>query len=100
MVSAPKNLRRTLPSARSDPEGHGTNFAIWGRLAKSMELLLFHSEKMNNLKIITLSEVEYRSGYYWHVHVTGVTAGQLYAGEVKEVLVALPGNRFDPERCC
>jgi Type II secretory pathway, pullulanase PulA and related glycosidases len=63
-----------------------------------MELLLFHSEKDEQPDIITLSAVEYRSGYYWHVYVTGVTAGQLYAWRVKEVLVALPGNRFDPAK--
>lgn len=80
------------------PEGHGTNFAIWGRLAKSMELLLFSSEKDEHPEIITLAEEIYRSGYYWHVHVGGVSAGQLYAWRVKEVLIDLPGNRFDPQK--
>ena len=80
MVSAPKKISAGhCRQLGATPEGHGTNFAIWGRLAKSMELLLFHSEKDEQPEIITLSEVEYRSGYYWHVHVTGVPAGQLYA---------------------
>ena len=99
MVSAPKKLSAGhCRQLGATPEGHGTNFAIWGRLAKSMELLLFHSEKDEQPDIITLSEEQYRSGYYWHVHVAGVTAGQLYAWRVKETFSNAPGTHFDPEK--
>ena len=45
-----------------------------------------------------LSGTEYRSGYYWHVHVGGVFAGQLYAWRVKSVMSTSPGDRFDPQK--
>lgn len=77
-------------------QANGVNFAIWCPNAKVMELLLFKSVDDKNPKIIELSEAIYRSSYYWHVFVSGITDGQLYGWRVKEVIKQGKGIVYDP----
>ena len=79
-------------------EHDGVNFAIWGRFAKEMELLLFRSELDTDPEVILLKAPNHRSGYYWHVHVTGVLPGQLYGWRIPTLLLNMPGNRWEPEK--
>lgn len=79
-------------------EDGGVNFAIWGRFAKEMELLLFRSEQDTDPSIIRLKAPTHRSGYYWHVHISGLQAGQLYGWRIPTLLLNMPGNRWEPEK--
>ena len=79
-------------------EHDGVNFAIWGRFAKEMELLLFRFESDLHPEIIRLTGPTHRSGYYWHVHVPGVREGQLYGWRIPSQLLNMPGNRWDPQK--
>ena len=79
-------------------EHDGVNFAIWGRFAKEMELLLFRFESDLHPEIIRLTAPTHRSGYYWHVHVPGVREGQLYGWRIPSQLLNMPGNRWDPQK--
>ncbi len=76
----------------------GVNFAIWGRYAKVMELLLFKDVNDSDPEIIEISSAKHRSSYYWHVFVHGLKDGQIYAWRVKEVVAEVPGNIFDPQK--
>jgi isoamylase len=79
-------------------EHDGINFAIWGRFAKEMELLLFRSEQDTDPEVIRLTAPTHRSGYYWHVHVAGIKDGQLYGWRIPTLLLTMPGNRWEPEK--
>ncbi|GAA4500594.1 isoamylase [Pseudaeromonas paramecii] len=76
----------------------GVNFAIWGRYAKEMELLLFAHEQDEQPEVIRLTAPLHRSGYYWHVHVAGLKAGQLYGWRIPSLLLAMPGNRWEADK--
>ena len=80
------------------PEHGGVNFAIWGRPAANMELLLFAHESDEHPQILRLDPEEHRSGYYWHTFVPGVQAGQLYGWRVTAPLVDLPGVVIDRDK--
>lgn len=61
----------------------GANFCIYGRLAKSVELLFFaHKDALQPSHSFELSDLENRTAYYWHIFVKGVKAGQLYGFRV------------------
>lgn len=77
---------------------NGVNFAVWCPTAKVMELLLFKDLNDTNPDIIELSSTEYRSSYYWHVLVHGVTDGQLYGWRVKERVLNIPGDVTDTQK--
>ena len=79
-------------------EHDGVNFAIWGRFAKEMELLLFSNPEDTRPEIIRLTAPQHRSGYYWHVHVKGLKEGQVYGWRIPSLLLTMPGNRWDPEK--
>lgn len=66
----------------------GVNFAVWCPAANVLELLLFSSVDDVNPCIITLESNIFRSIYYWHVHVDGIKAGQIYAFRIKEAVRA------------
>ncbi len=77
-------------------EQGGVNFAIWCPPATEMELLLFKDADDVNPDSIILKSAEYKSHYYWHVFVHGVTDRQLYGWRVKKVPDGKPGTVFDP----
>lgn len=77
----------------------GANFCVYGRLAKSVELLFFdHRDAPQPCHIIHLSDIENRTAYYWHVFVEGVKAGQLYGFRVDGPYRPLDGIKFYPEK--
>ena len=79
-------------------DSRGVNFAIWGRYAKTMELLLFAHESDTEPRCLVLTAPRHRSGYYWHIHVAGIEAGQIYGWRVKTPLLTLPANCFSPNK--
>lgn len=54
--------------------------------ASVIELLLFKDVDDSNPTVISLSSEIYRSVYYWHVFVSGVKAGQVYAWRVRDAI--------------
>ena len=79
-------------------EGSGVNFAIWARLASSIELLLFASETDDKPIVIRLSPLENRTAYYWHLFVDNVGDGQLYGWRINGPWRPYEGTHFDPEK--
>ncbi len=67
-------------------DDNGVNFAVWCPPAASLELLLFKSPEDDNPDIIVLSSAIFKSVYYWHVHVKGIKAGQIYAWRVRDAV--------------
>ena len=79
-------------------ENGGVNFALWARLASSVELLLFASETDTQPQIIRLSPGENRTAYYWHLFVEGIGDGQLYGWRINGPWRPYEGTRFDAEK--
>ncbi|ENY70870.1 glycogen debranching enzyme GlgX [Aeromonas diversa CDC 2478-85] len=79
-------------------EGDGVNFAIWARLASHVELLLFAHETDTNPAVIPLSPRLNRTAYYWHIHVSGIQAGQCYGFRIHGPWRPYNGTRFDRDK--
>ncbi len=82
------------------PDGDGVNFSIYSEYATSVSLLLFASPdaKDPDSEIVLDPEV-HKSFHFWHVHVSGVRPGQLYAyraGGPHDATVS--GSRFNPNK--
>ncbi len=94
MLQDKKQLQKYVISAGhcrtlgSSIENDGVNFAVWCPAASAIELLLFKSLEDDNPDVITLESQIFKSVYYWHVHVKGIGAGQIYAFRVKEAIRA------------
>ncbi|MGN1357197.1 MAG: glycogen debranching protein [Succinivibrionaceae bacterium] len=74
----------------------GVNFAIYCKMARQMELLLFsHAEDLSPT-VIKL-DMSHKSSYYFHVYVPGVKEGQLYAWRVTSV-IRKDGVYWDPTK--
>lgn len=69
-------------------EKDGVNFCVWAPDAKSIELLLFRSPEDEDPERVLLESEIFRSGYYWHVKIMGVGAGQIYAWRVVSSVTA------------
>jgi isoamylase len=73
-----------MPFGSSYPLGatcytEGTNFSIFSKNARQIDLLLFDKEEdAKPSRIIKLDPDVNRTFYYWHVFVPGVVHGQLY----------------------
>ncbi len=64
-----------------------------------MELLLFDSaDDAKPSRVIKLDPVKHRTFHYWHVHVDGVQAGQIYAYRAYGPFDPNQGLRFDSEK--
>jgi glycogen operon protein len=76
-------------SGRSSPIGAtidsmGVNFCLFSRHATGVELLLFDGvDDARPQRVIALDPSANRTYHYWHIHVPGVRAGQLYAYRVQ-----------------
>lgn len=73
----------------------GVNFSIYSKDATAIELLLFNDADDALPHIIPLSDDVNRTGHYWHIHVAGVSAGQLYGYRVYGEFDPEKGHRFD-----
>jgi len=74
----------------------GVNFSIYSKNSSSVDLLLFddvNDQKPN--KIIRLDPQNNRTGFYWHIFVSGLKAGQLYGLRVSGPFGPKNGHRFD-----
>jgi isoamylase len=77
----------------------GVNFSVFSYHASRAELLLFDSEDATEpSRIIDLVPGASRTSHYWHVHVLGLKAGQLYGYRMDGPFAPQLGHRFDPEK--
>jgi isoamylase len=77
----------------------GANFCVYGRLAKSIELLFFDDKDARQAShIFKLSDIENRTAYYWHIFVEGVKAGQLYGFRVDGPYRSSDDIQFYPKK--
>jgi isoamylase len=91
---------RTTSPGRYYPLGatlmrDGVNFALYSEHAQEVFLLLFSSEEGGPTDII---ELESRTKYIWHVFVSGLGAGQLYAYKVRGDHDPRQGLRFNEHK--
>jgi glycogen operon protein len=89
---------------RSSPLGatvsaDGTNFSVYSKHAKRIELLLFGCvDDARPERAISIDPATNRTYHYWHVFVPGVKAGQIYGYRVDGAFDPLSGMRFDPAK--
>ena len=58
----------------------GVNFSVYADKAEAVELLLFDSaDDLQPAQVFRLNPRQHRTYHYWHVFVSGIRAGQLYA---------------------
>ncbi|MCL4869578.1 MAG: glycogen debranching protein GlgX [Anaerolineae bacterium] len=70
---------RSYPLGATVVEG-GVNFALFSQHAAAIELLLFADNDLTRpTRIIPLDPLKNKTFYYWHVFVSGLRAGQIYA---------------------
>jgi isoamylase len=78
----------------------GINFSLFSRSATTVELLLFDREDdaPRPARMMRLDPAANRTYHYWHVFVSGVKAGQIYAYRVRGAFDPASGMRFDPAK--
>jgi isoamylase len=87
---------------RSSPLGatvsaDGTNFSVYSKHAKRIELLLFGCvDDARPERAISIDPATNRTYHYWHIFVPGVKAGQIYGYRAKGAFDPPNGMRFDP----
>ena len=92
--------RRTISPGKHYPlgaslQGDGVNFALYSKNATGVTLELFDRADGPAIEIIAL---EHCTRYVWHVHVSGLAAGQLYAYRVRGEHNPAQGLRFNPAK--
>ena len=89
---------------RSSPLGatvsaDGTNFSVYSKHAKGIELLLFDCvDDARPQRAISIDPATNRTYHYWHVFVPGVKTGQMYGYRVDGAFDPPGGMRFDPAK--
>jgi glycogen operon protein len=77
----------------------GVNFSLYSKHATGIDLLLFDSpDAPYPAHTIHLNPRYHRSFHYWHVFVTGLQAGQVYAYRAAGPYLPNEGLRFDPTK--
>jgi isoamylase len=77
----------------------GVNFSIFSYHATRAELLLFDTEDAAQpSSIIDLVPGTSSTSHYWHIHLSGIKAGQLYGYRISGPYAPELGHRFDPEK--
>ncbi|MDJ0624586.1 MAG: glycogen debranching protein GlgX [Desulfocapsaceae bacterium] len=75
---------------------NGVNFSLFSKSANSVELLLFdHPNALQPAHTIHLDPQHNRTFFYWHIFVTGIGTGQIYAYRVHGPFEPEQGLRFD-----
>jgi glycogen operon protein len=99
--AAPKALHgrgNSFPLGATLSNG-GTNFSVFAKHSTAAKLLLFDAvDDPEPSCVIDLDQYENRTYHYWHVFVSGVTAGQIYGYRVLGPFDPASGLRFDPEK--
>ncbi|MEA2717868.1 MAG: isoamylase [Actinomycetota bacterium] len=80
--------------------GGGVNFSVYSEHATAVQLLLFASDDaIEPEQIVTLDPEDNHSFHFWHCHVAGAAAGQLYAYRMAGPAdVSASGLRFNPNK--
>lgn len=77
----------------------GVNFSVFSYHATRAELLLFDTEDATQpSRTVDLVPGTNRTSHYWHVHLPGIKAGQLYGYRMSGPYAPDLGHRFDPEK--
>jgi isoamylase len=77
----------------------GTNFSVYSKHAKRIELLLFDCvDDARPERAISIDPATNRTYHYWHVFVPGVKPGQIYGYRAKGAFDPPSGMRFDPAK--
>src|SRR3984957_7836059 len=77
----------------------GVNFSVFSYHATRAELLLFDTEDATQpSRIIDLVPGTSSTSHYWHIHLSGIKAGQLYGYRMRGPFAPALGHRFDPEK--
>ena len=77
----------------------GVNFSVFSYHATRAELLLFDTEDAAQAsRVIDLVPGSSLTSHYWHVHLPGIKAGQLYGFRMSGPYAPDLGHRFDPEK--
>ncbi len=93
-----------LLPGRSFPLGatvypHGVNFCLFSANCTGVELLLFDApDAPRPARVIRLDPRRNHTVFYWHIFVSGVTAGQIYGYRVYGPHAPDRGWRFDSEK--
>ncbi|MEE3719578.1 glycogen debranching protein GlgX [Tumidithrix elongata RA019] len=75
---------------------NGVNFCIYSKSCTALELLLFdHADAPQPSRVIKLDPKRYKTFHYWHVFVSGIGAGQIYAYRAYGDFAPERGHRFD-----
>ena len=75
---------------------NGVNFCLFSQHATAIELLLFNSAGASKpTYVIKLDPARHRTYHYWHVFVSEMAAGQIYAYRVYGDRDVERGQRFD-----
>jgi isoamylase len=82
------------------PTTGGVNFSVYSEHATRVELLLFDSTSAQKpSRVIELDPAVNRTFHFWHIHVSGLRSGQVYAYRMDGPgRTALTGFRFDPAK--
>src|SRR5512139_2366018 len=95
---------RVVKQGSSSPLGAtvyaaGVNFSVFSKNATRIDLLLFDNENQARpAKVFALDSNRHRTYHYWHVFVSGLKAGQIYAYRAHGPFVPEQGFRFDGEK--
>jgi len=77
----------------------GVNFSVFSYHGTRAELLLFDTEDATEpSRVIDLAPGTSRTSHYWHVHLSGIKAGQLYGYRISGPYAPELGHRFDPKK--
>jgi isoamylase len=96
-------MNRDLKTAPGQPNPlgatvypQGVNLALFTRNATAVEMLLFdHPDDPEPTRVFQLDPEVNRTFYYWHIFVSGLRAGQIYAYRVDGPYAPQEGHRFD-----
>ena len=103
-MSAPGTTANGVTPGESAPLGAtvhpgGVNFCVYSKGATLIELLLFDEENAKQpSRIIPLHAGKHRTYHYWHVFVSGLEPGQVYAYRAHGPCESGHGLRFDGEK--
>ena len=86
---------RSFPLGVTD-YADGLNFVVFSRFAESIQLLVWPVDDDRLLEAILLDPHLNRTGYHWHIHVSGLPTSFRYGWRVDGVNER-PGQRFNPE---
>ena len=77
----------------------GVNFSVYSKHATAIDLLLFDDgDAAHPSRTIALEPPHHRTYHYWHAHVAGLAAGQVYAYRVRGPNEPGKGLRFNADK--